>query len=326
MKGKIAVFIGQLNQEYLMEMITSIADAAEELNYRLDVFTEFGSYGGNYLHAEGERNIIRLPFVEDYDGIVVAPDTFGVSEMEKQLDMLLLARTKAPVVSIRQEKDCFYNVQIDNRATMASLTEHFVADHGYKRICFMKGKKELKDAQERLDGYLDVMKKYDLPVTEHMLFQGNYWRNLGEEAVDWFLSGPERPEAIICANDFMAISVLMALKKRNIKVPEDIALAGFDDIEEVRYLEPAVCSVHMPCYEMGRESVLLIDKLVSGGKSEQMVRLPANLVRRKSCGSSKTPLRRKVNAATRAMKQASQNHASAFFFLPRFRTMTAQTV
>ncbi len=284
MAGKIAVFIGQLNQEYLMEMICSISQAAEEKQYQIDVFSEFGSYGGNYLHAEGERNIIRLPFVEDYDGIIVAPDTFGVPEMEKQLDMLLLSRTKGPVVSIRQEKDCFYSVQIDNRAAMAKLTEHFVKDHGYRKICFMKGKIELKDAEERFQGFMDIMKKYDLPVEEHQLFQGNYWRDRGEEAVEWFLSGPERPEAIICANDFMAISVLMALKKRDINIPGDIALAGFDDLEEVRYLDPAICSVHMPCFEMGRQSVFLIDKLVHGGKSEQILRLPVDVVPRKSCG------------------------------------------
>ena len=284
MTGKIAVFIGQLNQEYLMEMINSISQTAREQCYQLDVFSEFGSYGGNYLHAEGERNIIRLPFVEDYDGIIVAPDTFGVPEMEKQLDMLLLSRTKGPVVSIRQEKDCFYSVQIDNRAAMAKLTEHFAKDHGYRRICFMKGKIELKDAEERFQGFMDVMKKYDLPVTEHQLFQGNYWRDRGEQAVEWFLSGPEMPEAIICANDFMAISVLMALKKRDINVPGQIALAGFDDLEEVRYLEPAICSVHMPCYEMGKQAVLLIDKLAHGGKSEQIVRLPVDVVPRKSCG------------------------------------------
>ena len=285
MAGKIAVFIGQLNQEYLMEMMHSIADATKDLQYEMDVFTEFGSYGGNYLHAEGERNIIRLPFVEDYDGVVIAPDTFGVSEMEKQLDILLLAKMKGhPVVSIRQEKDCFYNVQIDNRSAMAMLTEHFVVDHGYKRVCFMKGRPDLKDAQERLQGYLDVMEKYHVPIDEHMLFQGNYWRDRGEQAVDWFLAGPEKPDAIICANDFMAISILVALKKRDIKIPEDIAVAGFDDIEEARYLEPAVSSVHMPCYEMGREAVRLIDKIKRGGKSEQMVHLPAHLVPRMSCG------------------------------------------
>ena len=287
MARKIAVFIGQLNQEYLMEMITAIADAAAEIRYRVDVFSVFGSYGQNYLHAEGERNIIRLPFLEDYDGVIIAPDTFGVPDMEKQLDLILLSRTKGPVVSIRQEKDCFYNVQIDNRSAMAKLVEHFVRDHGFKKVCFMKGRSDLKDAEERFQGYLDVMKKYDLPVTEHMLFQGNYWRNLGEPAVDWFLSGPEKPDAIICANDFMAISVLMALNQRDVKIPEEIAVAGFDDLEEARYLEPAITSMHMPCCEMGKQSVYLIDRLCRGEKSPQILRLPADLARRKSCGCDK---------------------------------------
>lgn len=284
MARRIAVFIGVINQEYLMEMITSITDAAAELKYQVDVFSEFGSYGQNYLHAEGERNIIHLPFLEDYDGVIVAPDTFGVPDMEKQLDLLLLSRTKGPVISIRQEKDCFYSVQIDNRAAMALLTEHFVKDHGYRRICFMKGRIDLKDAEERFQGYMDVMNKYGLPVTEHMLFQGDYWRGKGRAATDWFLSGPEMPDAIICANDFMAISVLIALKERNLRIPEDVALAGFDDIEEARYLDPAITSVKMPCYEMGRQSVYLLDKLCKGGKSEQVVRLPIELVKRKSCG------------------------------------------
>ncbi len=284
MKGKIAVFIGQINQEYSREMTSAVAEAAQELSYRLDVFSEFGSYGQNYLHQEGERNIIRLPFLDDYDAVIVAPDTFGVPDMEKQLDLLLFAVARKPIISIRQEKECFYNVQIDNRAAMAKLTEHFVKDHGYKRICFMKGRADLKDARERLDGYMDVMNRYGLPVTEHMLFQGNYWRDRGSQAVEWFLSGPEKPEAIICANDFMAISVLMALKERNIRVPEDIALAGFDDIEEARYLEPAITSVRMPCAEMGRESIYLADKLLRGERSDQFVRLPAHLNLRKSCG------------------------------------------
>ena len=285
MTKKVAVFIGQINQDYTGEMAGAVVATARELGYVVDIFTEFGSYGQNYLHAEGERNIIHLPFLEDYDGVIIGPDTFGVPEMEKQLDILLLknAQTK-PIVSLRQEKDCFYSVQIDNYAAMRKLTEHFVKDHGYRRICFMKGRPDLKDAQERLQGYLDVMSENGLPVTEHMLFQGNYWRDRGEEATAWFLSGPEMPEAIICANDFMAISVLVALKERNLRVPEDVALAGFDDLEEVRYLEPAITSIHMPCYEMGRQALYLIDKLNRGGKSKQIVRLPADFVRRKSCG------------------------------------------
>lgn len=284
MTKKIAVFMGQVNQAYQSELLGTLVSTAAERGYRLDIFSEFGSYGENYLHAEGERNIIRLPYVEDYAGIIIAPDTFGVKEMEKQLDILLLGGTTAPVVSIRQEKDCFYSVQIDNRVSMARMVEHFVKDHGFSRICFMKGKEDLKDADERFQGYMDVMNKYGLPVTERMLFQGNYWRDRGDAAVDWFLSGEEKPQAIVCANDFMAISVLNALKQRGIRIPEDIAVSGFDDEEEARYVEPGLCSVHMPSLAMGAEAVKMIDTIVTGGWSEQIRRLPVEMAYRRSCG------------------------------------------
>lgn len=287
MTGRIAVFIGQVNQEYQEEMTRAIVDSAKELGYQLDVFSEFGSYGNNYLHAEGERNIINLPFMEDYDGVIVAPDTFGVREMEKQLDILLLSKVMGPIVSIRQEKDCFYSVQIDNRAAMARMVEHFVKKHGFKRICFMKGREDLKDAQERYQGYLDIMEKYHLPVTEHMTFNGNYWRDRAVPAVDWFLSGEEMPEVIVCANDFMASSVLEELKLRGYRVPEDIAVSGFDDIEESRYSEPGISSVRMPCVEIGQEAVRIIDHICHGGKSEQIVRLPVKISYRGSCGCGK---------------------------------------
>ena len=284
MAGKIAVFIGQVNQEYQVELIHSITGAAAKLQYMVDLFSEFGSYGENYLHAAGERNIINLPFVEDYDAVIVAADTFGVSEMEKQLDIKLLAKMKGPVVSIRQEKDCFYSILIDNRAAMAKMVEHFVKDHGLRKICFMKGRDDLKDALERYQGYLDIMEKYDIPVTEHMVFNGNYWRNMGPQAVDWFLSGDEKPEAIVCANDFMATSVMEELKKRGIKIPDEIALSGFDDIEECRYSEPGLCSVKMPLEDIGNEAVRVIDRILNGGKSPQIVKLPVQYSYRRSCG------------------------------------------
>lgn len=284
MTGRIAVFIGQIYQEYQVDLMQAVLDAAQELRYDIDIFSEFGSYGENFLHAEGERNIINLPHVEDYAGVVVAADTFGVSEMEKQLDIKLLAKMSGPVVSIRQEKDCFYSVTIDNRAAMARMVEHLVKDHGLKRICFMKGREDLRDALERYQGYLDIMKKYDLPITEHMVFQGNYWRDMAVPAVDWFLGGTERPEAIVCANDFMACSVLEELKKRGIRIPEDIVLTGFDDIEECRYSRPSLCSVQMPCRDIGREAIHLIDRILQGGKSPQIVKVPVKPSYRRSCG------------------------------------------
>ena len=284
MSRKIAAFVGQITQEYQSDMLKTIVQTANGLGYRLDVFCEFGSYGDNYLHAEGERNIIHLPKLEDYLGVVIAPDTFGVPDMERQLDELLKQWDGGPVVSIRQEKEEFYNVLIDNRSSQRAVVEHLITEHGFQRICYMTGKLSLLDARERYQGYLDAMEAHQLPVTEHMVFQGDYWREKGSEAVEWFLQGESGPEAIVCANDFMAISVLDALRHRGIRVPQDVAVTGFDDIEEARYVDPALTSVFMPSGEMGRAAVLLIHRLLCGEKVEKNVILPVSLQLRRSCG------------------------------------------
>lgn len=284
MEGRLAVFIGQITQEYQTDMLCSIVRTAREYAYAVDVFSEFGSYGDNFLHAEGERNIIHLPTLEDYSAVILAPDTFGVKDMEEQLDIQLLARVRVPVVSIRKEKDCFYSILIDNRAAMESMVEHLIRDHHLKRISFMKGREDLKDANERFQGYKDAMTKHGLPITDRMLFLGNYWRDKGAEAVDWFLGGEEMPEAIVCANDFMGISVLTELISRGYRVPEDIVVTGFDDVEEASCLEPALSSVEMPCEDMGRAAVELIHRLRKGEKAERVIHLPVKIHSKASCG------------------------------------------
>ena len=81
MAKRIALFIGQIIQDYQREMTQAVAETAEGMGYRLDVFSDFGSYGENYLHADGEKAIINLPYLEDYQGIIIASDTFDVKGM-----------------------------------------------------------------------------------------------------------------------------------------------------------------------------------------------------------------------------------------------------
>lgn len=285
MAKKIAVFIGQITQEYQTDMLEAVVQAAKEMGYCSDVFTEFGSYGDNYLHAEGELNIIHLPSLEEYQGIVIAPDTFGVTEMERKLDEMLLERAGGPVVSLRQKKNEFYSILVDNRSAERAMVEHLIRDKGFTNICFMRGKESLDDAVERYQGYLDAMAAHGLAVTEQMIFQGNYWRNKGDEAVEWFLKDGAKPEAIVCANDFMAISVLDALHKRGVEIPRDIAVVGFDDIEESKYVDPGLTSVKMPRKAMGREAVKLIKKLSEGEQCDKITYLPVELCLRGSSGS-----------------------------------------
>ena len=128
----------------------------------------------------------------------------------------------------------------------------------------MTGRMEMLDARRRFKAYKDTMEKYGLPIKEHMVFEGDYWRYQGDEAVEWFLKGTDQPQAICCSNDYMALSVIEALRKRGIKVPEEIKVTGFDAIEEALYCDPPLASVDVPVERMGEEAVVTIDRLLNG--------------------------------------------------------------
>lgn len=256
-----------------------------EGRFQLDIFTNVGRHGDNYLHNEGEANIINLPAFGKYDGIIVAPDTLGVDGMYEDCVKRIEAEAHCPVVAIRCRDPKFYNVLTDDLEGMKGVVRHFITVHNCKRICFMTGRLELEDACVRLQCYRDVMKEYNLPVTEHMIFEGDYWRLKGEEAVAWFLDNDEgKPDAIVCANDYMALSVLDALTRRGIKVPDEIKLSGYDNIEEAQYVEPRVASVDVPLELMAGTAVDKLERLMNNEEVQRDDYIQVNSHFEGSCG------------------------------------------
>ena len=284
MANRIAFFVGQISQDFQSQLISSIAENIVQYKYEMDVFCDFGGFGENFLHAEGEKNIIHLPNLENYEGIIIASDTFDVKGMYDELAELVMQTAKCPVVTLRVADERFYNVLIDDYGAIKEMVEHFIKVHGFKKIAFMTGKLDMSDAQRRLQAYQDTMEQYGLPVTEHMVFEGDYWRYKGEEAVEWFFSGEEKPEAIVCANDYMAISVVSALEKRGLKVPGDVSVSGFDLVDEAKFADPPLTSVAISGGEMGKLAVEIIHKIRMGYACERYNYVPVEGVYGGTCG------------------------------------------
>ncbi len=281
---KIALFIGEVTSEYQMEVVEGISKEVAKYGAKCFAFTNGGVYGGTFFYAYGEKNIITVPYLEDYDGVIVAGDTFGIEGMYDDVVRLLEKEAKCPVVCIRQEDSRFYNVTVDSCVSMGRMVEHFIEHHGFKKICFMTGKLEMYDAQRRLLGYINAMQKHNIKVTPDMVFEGDYWRSRGMAAVEWFMKDGELPEAIVCANDYMAISVCNALYQKGYRVPEDVCVTGYDDVEEARYSIPSISSMHVSGSEMGRRAVQIIANVNAGKEQEQNVYLEVEPRFRHSCG------------------------------------------
>lgn len=285
MRKRIGVFIGEATATYQKVLLKAVMAKAKELDYDVFVFASYGLYGDDILYAKGEMGMVEVPDLTLLQGIIVCDDTFDIMDMDKVLERRLREEAKCPVVYVRTPKEGFYNILIDDEKAMEEITRHFVYEHGFRDICFMKGKEEYIDAQDRYRGFLNVMEEIGIGVTEHMVFHGNYWRDKGKEAVDWFMDGrTSYPQAIICSNDFMALSICEELKKRGVAVPEDVCVSGYDNLEEARLNIPSLTTIDVPIDEMAYKAVEMIDNICNGREQARVEKVRTKLILRKSCG------------------------------------------
>ena len=120
---------------------------------------------------------------------------------------------------------------------------------------------DMVDARERLKGYKKAMGEAGIPVTEDMIYYGDYWRRQGEKIVNYFIKdNTEYPEVIICSNDYMAVSVSDELKARGIRIPEDISVVGYDGIRIGRHIKPQLTTLKQDTAAIGRQAG---EKLIS---------------------------------------------------------------
>lgn len=281
----IGVFLERSASEFQNRLCQGIITGAKEIGYNVAVFSDYGNYGQNHRYFIGDQTLWELPPYEELDGVVLALDTMEEIVSREHVIKNIRERCHCPIVSIRELLVGANNLLVDNSSCMEGLIDHFVKEHGMKKLCFMTGPKDHWDAQERLLCFKRKMDEYGLSYGEHQIFYGDFWKNKGKEACDWFLAeGEPQPEGIICANDYMATAVASELIRRGYRIPQDIAVSGYDGMRSTLSFTPCITTATVPFFEMGRRAVQIIDKKQDCPEKVENVFFDAVLQPRESCG------------------------------------------
>lgn len=280
----IGVFLERPANEFQNLLCQGIVSTGKKIGYNVAVFSPFGNYGKNDRYFEGDQAILQLPDYEQFAGVIVALDTMEEKSSRKTILDKIKKHCNCPVVSIREVVEGANNLLVKNVTCMEGIIRHFIEKHGFKKLCFMSGPKDRWDATERLECFQNVMAEYGLPIGEHQIFYGDYWKNMGGEACDWFLEGEEKPEAIICANDYMAVAVTSALIGRGYRIPEDICVSGYDGLSDTISFTPTITTMSVPFYEMGKRAVEIIEEKQENPKDVKNIYFNAEVHARESCG------------------------------------------
>jgi LacI family transcriptional regulator len=283
----IGVLLPDLYGEFFSEVIRGIDTAARRLQYHLLV-------SSSHNDTDEIRAAIRA-MRGRVDGLIIMSPNIDARTLETNLPPHL------PVVLLncRVEGGAYDSINVDNFGGAHSMTRHLL-DAGHRRIAFVRGPRGNYDAEERLRGYRAALIEYGLECRPEWEVMGDFTEAGGERAASECLERSPRPSAVFASNDSTAIGVLSALRAAGSFVPEDVAVAGFDDIPVARYLTPPLTSVGVSITGLGGFAT---DKLlrVIGERNEHAKQneiLPVRLTVRDSTatrphepeGSSRSPL------------------------------------
>ena len=281
----IAVILSEISEMYQSMLVDGIKKRAAEADYNVAVFASFFSHrADSSLNEIGENNIFSLINYDLFDGFIVVPNSIGTPGILESIESSMI-KTGKPVVYIDKESDDFYSVCSDDYSSFKIITNHLIHDHGFTKINCITGYPGLNLSELRLQGYKDALTENGIAVEEDRYTYGDFWRVAPVQFAEHMLTcGLELPQAVVCANDTMAIALCEALQERGLRVPEDIAVTGFDRLVEGKIFRPQLSSLEPSMTEIGMESVNMILKVLNGEEVDKVCYVPGTFYPSESCG------------------------------------------
>ena len=273
----IALIVPEISVPFFPELSRGVEDVARENEYNVILCSSNNDpiQEAKYLESLERRWV---------DGIIfsrITGDTF-----KEKIPRLLANKVKMVFVDRVpvENKLPIARVEIDNEKAAYSATE-FLIKLGHKDIACITGPLNTRIAQQRLEGYKKALRDNDVPVNDELIVEGTFKLDSGFKGVNVLLERKVYFTAIFANNDLMAIGAIKALRKRNLRVPEDISVMGFDGIPLSEYIEPALTTVVQPIYEMGRTAArLLLEGIKKGVEPKDHIVLDTRIEVKESTG------------------------------------------
>ena len=305
----IALFVDWLDDGYQQSVMKGVLSAARERGADLYVFE------GGAIHStrryEANRNVLyQCIGSQVVDGIVVLAGPLGHFATRDEMAEFVGRYRPLPMVSVSSAFDGIPALFSDNSQGMRQLVLHFVREHGFERIAYVGGPQNNQDAQERFEAYASTLRECGLAVDQQLVFHGDFSYAAGATAVGVLLR--ERGvvfEALIAANDNMALGAMRAFQSLGKKVPRDMAIAGFDDSEIAVHAAPPLTTVSQSFQEQGSTAAHLLLDRIEGKDVPARTLLPSRVVVRESCGCFSNEV---MNVVTPLCRGVLQDGLTAF--------------
>ena len=267
----VGLIIPDIQNPFYAEIARGVEDAAYAAEYALLLCN-------SDENLEKERFYLEVMCSESVDGIVLPPfdDTDAA--------VIDLAATGLPLVCVDRSMAKLKTdlVEVDNHRGAFEAVTHLLAK-GHRRIGLIEGRTQVSTSRERRRGYLDALAEGGVAVRKELMRSGDFKQASGQVLASALLDLRRPPTALFVCNNLMTVGALAAIHQRGLRVPQDVAIVGFDDLPWAEALDPPLTVVRQPAYEVGRQAMeLLLKRIMEPGRAPVTVRLLPELVARRS--------------------------------------------
>lgn len=268
----IGVIVPDLTYQYYAKVISTIEDEAGKNNYSIIICNI-------KENLEKEAHYIDVLKELWVDGVILLHEKINI-ETKKKLEecnfSLVLASVKIEGLDVPR-------VNINDYQAAYDATTYLI-DLGHKRIAMIAGDhRDITAGKERLDGYRKALIDANIEVDESIIFEGNFQVNSGYKNMKKILAIDSRPTAVFVASDAMAVGAMNCVMDSGLKVPEDISIMGFDDIDLAQVVRPKLTTIHQPAEEIGQKAMETILKMINKEPFEKEIVLEHKIIERQSC-------------------------------------------
>lgn len=270
----VGLLLNNLHNDFFVPLLNGVEAVVRQKGYNLIIAT---------YHADS-RNQMNPPIgPHNTDGLLVFSDGLFDEDLANLnasgFPMVLVHRTPPPTTNIP-------SVTVENIEITHHLVDHLIKMHGRRRIMFLRGPEYQEDSLKREAGYRSALQANGIPFDESLVLNGEFERDIAYQVMDHFLGNGNRVafDAVFTGDDDAAIGVLRALHKHGLKVPEDVAVIGFDDLGFAPFLNPPLTTVRAPTESVGRIATERLFALLENQTTDEVVTLPTEIIFRRSCG------------------------------------------
>lgn len=288
----IGVVAPLIAKEHIANIIRGIIAQAEECQCRVMILSPLCSF--NYcstMQSDAEKEIYELISSEDLSGFIYIKDDPTMSRDVTDRIEALLRNSNRYVMAVDEEgNSMFDSTQYDDYYDFSKVVEHLVQVHGHRKIYCLTGPEQLFQSRSRLRAYMDVMQKYGLYYDENYYFYGTFWVDSSQELARRLISGElSMPEAIVCGNDIMAMSLIKCLQGAGISVPGDVAVTGYDGFPFSANVDVTLTTYARDHFQLGADAMRRLMRNITGRLYGKVSRTDSGFIIGSSCGCRNIP-------------------------------------